>query len=198
VSFLLFQSPVRVAASTACSPMSPERLDNGQVASNKSSGVDLKSVHFCVEVEGRRSRGVQASPPDFRLRFAPKFKWTCSVSAVVGNVLRVFASQAGMIVFLLVWTLMGAYAFHATEGPREAGLGLEVHILQSRLAASLSDQLRQPNQRAWKSVDEVLQRHETAVADAINAGYASGGVIWNFAGSLLFAVNMLTTIGEIF
>ncbi|XP_059486882.1 uncharacterized protein LOC132203254 [Neocloeon triangulifer] len=161
--------------------------------------IDLKTVHFSVDtVEGRRSRGVQAVPPDFRLRSVPKLRWTkkCCVKNVFGNVLRVFASQVGMAVFLLVWTLAGAWSFHATEGPREAALGLDVRLMQGRLSAALTDQLHQPNQQhAWKIVEDALQRHEHSVADAINAGYASGGVVWNFAGSLLFAVNMLTTIG---
>lgn len=193
----LLQSPGRRSpcVDTTCGTVPPEPPeDSGR--SKPPSTLDLKSVHFCVEVEGRRSRGVQAAPPDFRLRFVPKLVWTCSVSAVASNALRVISSQAGMAVFLLLWTLLGAWAFHATEGPREGALGLEVRLVQGRIGSALADQLRQPNQRSWKAIEDALQRHEAAVADAINAGFASGGVLWNFAGSLLFAVNMLTTIGE--
>ncbi|KAF4531475.1 hypothetical protein B566_EDAN004247 [Ephemera danica] len=115
-------------------------------------------------------------------------------------VLRVFASQLGLALFLLVWTLLGAAAFHATEGEREAGLVNELRVLEGRLAMDLSAELRQnpPEHRSawWRTLEQGIRRQEHAIGEALSSGYApNGGVIWNYAGSLLFAVTMLTTIG---
>jgi hypothetical protein len=116
-------------------------------------------------------------------------------------VLKVFASQLGMALFLLVWTLLGAAAFHATEGEREAELVNELRLLEGRLVMDLSAELRQapPDHRAawWRTLEQGIRRQEHAIAEALSSGYApNGGVIWSYAGSLLFAVTMLTTIGK--
>lgn len=165
----------------------------------KISDHKLKSVHFSTDLEEDISCGIQVTPPQFRLRFVPRLQWRCSVRGLCILIVRVFASQLGLAVFLFIWTLLGAAAFQATEGEREAGLVRELRLLEGRLSMDLAAELRrpQPENAWWRILERGIRRQEEALAEAIASGYAAnGGTIWNYAGSLLFAVTMLTTIGN--
>lgn len=157
-------------------------------------------MHFRTDLEEDISRGIQVTPPQFRLRFVPRLQCCCSVRGLCVFVVRVFASQLGLALFLFMWTLLGAAAFQATEGAREAGLVRELRLLEGRLATELVSELRrsQHDNTWWRILDRGIRHQEEALSESLASGYAAnGGIIWNYAGSLLFAVTMLTTIGKI-
>lgn len=74
--------------------------------------------------------------------------------------------------------------------------------MQHNLAVSLATELRQvvPHEPVWLSmVQNYFAKHETLLLEAVSSGYGEGGGgghIWSYPGCLLFAVSLLTTLGN--
>lgn len=91
--------------------------------------------------------------------------------------------------------------FFIFPGPRELEQSEHLAQLQSDLSIQLSKELRQLefNQKIWPAtINEFLQKHEILLLEAVSAGFGEGGggSIWTYPGCILFAVSLLTTLGE--
>ncbi|EFA01840.2 uncharacterized protein LOC103312662 isoform X1 [Tribolium castaneum] len=153
---------------------------------------------------------VQTSPLiPYRLRFWPKncdFKCAPedSCCSKVGLVCccRIISqwvlSQVGLTIVVVLWALLGAFAFYKTEGPRELAQSENLAKLQRNLSANLASELEKTPRENWKfTIDKYLQKHETNLLEAVSAGFGEGGggSIWTYPGCILFAVSLLTTLG---
>ncbi|GLH09173.1 Uncharacterized protein GBIM_14286 [Gryllus bimaculatus] len=113
----------------------------------------------------------------------------------------------------MVWALLGAWAFRATEGPHERQRASGVRLEQQKLADELAEAARRlaedggacgddtawrdAAQTAWRAAArQYVVRHEQMLLDAVDDGFGEGGggYIWTFSGCLLFAVSLLTTL----
>ncbi|GLV35360.1 uncharacterized protein CBL_01490 [Carabus blaptoides fortunei] len=191
-----------------------------KMRTNDEHKVDLEDINR-LSVESDRnyrnkflSVGVQVSPlPPYRLRVLPMSmrkvksdpeKCDCGkdrVALCCTATGRLMFSQCGLTVIIITWALLGAAAFHETEGPREREQAEELATLQYNLAVGLASELRQvvPHEPVWLSmVQNYFAKHETLLLDAVSSGYGEGGGgghIWTYPGCLLFAVSLLTTLG---
>lgn len=107
---------------------------------------------------------------------------------------------------LVIWTVAGAAAFCATEGPREREQVLLLKDMQKDLAVDLATDLRQLRTKQDEDVeplwsDKVYQyvaKHEQLLLIAVSSGYGEGGnsgQLWTFPGCVLFAISLITTLG---
>lgn len=112
----------------------------------------------------------------------------------------------GLAWLLTFWAIAGAAAFYATEGPRETGQVAELKDMQRDLAVGLATELRQLKaseeemEPLWSNkVRQYVAKHEKLLLAAVNSGYGEGGEsgeLWTFSGCILFAISLLTTLGE--
>lgn len=106
----------------------------------------------------------------------------------------------------MIWTVAGAAAFSATEGPREREQVVSLKNMQRDLAVGLATELRQLRTEQDQDVeplwsDKVRQyvaKHEELLLIAVSSGYGEGGKsgrLWTFPGCVLFAISLITTLG---
>lgn len=80
--------------------------------------------------------------------------------------------------------------------------------MQKNLAIGLATELRQLRteqdedvEPLWSSkVHQYVIKHEEVLLMAVNAGYGesgNGGQLWTFPGCVLFAISLLTTLGNL-
>ncbi|XP_069703305.1 uncharacterized protein [Periplaneta americana] len=189
------------------------RLDSSKVV-YKDSELPL-SVNNKEIITGRFSSvGVQVSPsPQYRLRFLPICGCTtfesseqklCSIQRMrffLRLAGRWMFSQCGLGVILFIWALLGAAAFRATEGPQEEAVARELMVKQKELVIELAKDLRivKKEEPGWKNkIECYVIKHKELLLEAVSEGYGEGGSngkIWSYAGCLLFAVSLLTTLG---
>ncbi|XP_011860972.1 PREDICTED: uncharacterized protein LOC105558074 isoform X2 [Vollenhovia emeryi] len=119
---------------------------------------------------------------------------------------RLSLSQLGLLWLLVIWTVAGAAAFCATEGPREREQVVSLKSMQKDLAVGLATELRQLRTEQEQDVeplwsDKVRQyvaKHERVLLIAVSSGYGeggNGGQLWTFPGCVLFAISLITTLG---
>ncbi|XP_070517767.1 uncharacterized protein [Cardiocondyla obscurior] len=119
---------------------------------------------------------------------------------------RLSLSQFGLLWLLVMWTVAGAAAFCATEGPREREQVVSLKHMQKDLAVGLATELRQlrteQNQDVeplWSDkVRQYVSKHEELLLVAVSSGYGEGGnsgQLWTFPGCVLFAISLITTLG---
>lgn len=119
---------------------------------------------------------------------------------------RLSLSQFGLLWLLVIWTVAGAAAFCAAEGPREREQVVSLKNMQKDLAVGLATELRQLRTERDQDVeplwsDKVRQyvaKHEEFLLVAVSSGYGEGGnsgQLWTFPGCVLFAVSLITTLG---
>ncbi|XP_011169288.1 uncharacterized protein LOC105202453 [Solenopsis invicta] len=119
---------------------------------------------------------------------------------------RLSLSQFGLLWLLVIWTVAGAAAFCATEGPREREQVVSLKNMQKDLAVGLATELRQLRTEQDQDVeplwsDKVRQyvaKHEELLLVAVSSGYGEGGnsgQLWTFSGCVLFAISLITTLG---
>lgn len=124
------------------------------------------------------------------------------------NERRALKSYLGLVWLLSIWAIAGAAAFCATEGPREREQVVELKDMQKDLAVGLATELRQLRteneedmEPLWSDkVRRYVAKHEQLLLAAVNSGYGEandGGQLWTFPGCVLFAVSLLTTLGEL-
>lgn len=108
-----------------------------------------------------------------------------------------------MVWLLSIWAVAGAAAFYSTEGPREREQVADLYQMQKELAIDLATELRQvkADEPIWGiTIDKYVSKHEKFLLAAVSSGYGEGGggggQIWTFPGCILFAVSLLTTLGE--
>lgn len=108
----------------------------------------------------------------------------------------------------MIWTVAGAAAFCATEGPREREQVVLLKNMQKDLAVGLATELRQLRTEQDQDVeplwsDKVRQyvaKHEKLLLAAVVSGYGEGGnsgQLWTFPGCVLFAISLITTLGTL-
>lgn len=108
----------------------------------------------------------------------------------------------------MIWTVAGAAAFCATEGPREREQVVLLKNMQKDLAVGLATELRQLRTEQDQDVeplwsDKVRQyvaKHEELLLIAVSSGYGEGdnsGQLWTFPGCVLFAISLITTLGTL-
>ena len=184
-------------------------LKNGaEVESSKVPGFPLNNN--CSSV------GIQVSPsPQYRLRFLPicgctspdNGEWqSCSpkrLRFLLRFTGRWMFSQCGLGILLFIWALLGAAAFRATEGPQEEEVAKQLAGKQKELVVELATDLRLLKQEGpeWsRKIEFYVDQHKELLLQAVSSGYGEGGSkgkIWSYAGCLLFAVSLLTTLGEL-
>ncbi|XP_072750998.1 uncharacterized protein [Anoplolepis gracilipes] len=119
---------------------------------------------------------------------------------------RLAFSQFGLLWLLVMWTVAGAAAFCAAEGPREREQVVSLKSMQKDLAVGLATELRQLRTERDQDVeplwsDKVRQyvaKHEELLLVAVSSGYGEGGnsgQLWTFPGCVLFAISLITTLG---
>ncbi|KAK0093293.1 hypothetical protein PV326_013887 [Microctonus aethiopoides] len=120
---------------------------------------------------------------------------------------RLCLCQFGLAWILTFWTVAGAAAFYATEGPREREQVFELKGMQRDLAVGLATELRQIKSNEedieplWSNkVKYYVEKHEKQLLAAVNAGYGEGGEtpggqLWTFSGCVLFTISLITTLG---
>ncbi|XP_049810344.1 uncharacterized protein LOC126253210 [Schistocerca nitens] len=191
-----------------------------EVEAYSTDNASLKSGHYT----STRSVEVQVSPsPQYRLRFLPicgctadESEWEfCQCCFIIRLVGRWAFSQCGLGILLVIWALLGAAAFHSTEGPHEEQQALDLIAARSCYERQLSTELQhlvgakhtvkamagtdQPLDPAWQeTISASFKSYENRMLAAVKEGYGEGGGggrIWSYAGCLLFAVSLLTTLG---
>lgn len=145
----------------------------------------------------------------YRLRFWPRCNFklgpsetSCALKCqcclmVLGQWLL---SQAGLTIILVIWALLGAYAFYVTEGPRELNQSEILAKMQHDLSKDLANELNETDNRVdmWPAtIHKYFEKHELLFLEAVGAGYGEGGGgnIWTYPGCILFSVSLLTTLG---
>ncbi|XP_049859264.1 uncharacterized protein LOC126354000 isoform X2 [Schistocerca gregaria] len=190
-----------------------------EVEAYSTDNASLKSGHYT----STRSVEVQVSPsPQYRLRFLPicgctadESEWEfCQCCFIIRLVGRWAFSQCGLGILLVIWALLGAAAFHSTEGPHEEQQALDLIAARSCYERQLSTELQhlvgakhtvkamagtdQPLDPAWQeTISASFKSYENRMLAAVKEGYGEGGGggrIWSYAGCLLFAVSLLTTL----
>lgn len=190
------------------------RLDNSKVV-YKDTELPLSVINKELTSGQYTSVGVQVSPsPQYRLRFLPigsctaynSSEWElCGIKGIrfiLRLVGRWIFSQCGLGVLLFIWALLGAAAFRATEGPYEEQVARELMSKQHELVIELARDLRilKQEEPVWRNtIDYYVGKHKEILLEAVSDGYGEGGSkgkIWSYAGCLLFAVSLLTTLGK--
>ncbi|KOX68377.1 TWiK family of potassium channels protein 7 [Melipona quadrifasciata] len=121
---------------------------------------------------------------------------------------RLSLSLFGLIWLLTIWTIVGAVAFCAIEGPREREQVVKLKNMQKDLAVGLATELRQLRtekkedvEPLWSNkVHQYVEKHEELLLMAVNSGYGengNSGQLWTFPGCILFALSLLTTLGNL-
>lgn len=116
---------------------------------------------------------------------------------------------SGLAWLLTLWAALGTAAFYATEGPRERQQVIELKNMQRDLAVGLATELRQlraddreAEPGLWRAkVQQYVAKHERLLLVAVGSGYGEGGgnndgSLWTLPGCALFAISVLTTLGE--
>ncbi|XP_033212201.1 uncharacterized protein LOC117169803 [Belonocnema kinseyi] len=132
------------------------------------------------------------------------FRYSSRISGRRNTCLN-YLFNKGLAWLLAFWTVAGAAAFYATEGPREREQVLKVKNMQHDLAVVLATELRQLKaeegemEPLWSNkVKQYVVKHEKLLLMAVGTGYGNGGQsgqLWNFSGCVLFSVSLLTTLG---
>lgn len=105
-----------------------------------------------------------------------------------------------------MWTMAGAAAFCATEGPHEREQIVSLKNMQKELAVGLATELRQLRTKQDQDVEplwsnkvrQYVAKHEELLLVAVSSGYGEGGNSgqqWTFPGCVLFAISLITTLG---
>ncbi|KAH1019580.1 hypothetical protein HUJ04_009374, partial [Dendroctonus ponderosae] len=146
----------------------------------------------------------------YRLRFWPrtdcKFKLgpsesSCSLKCKCCCQLlsQWMLSQVGLTIVVIIWALLGAYAFYVTEGPREQKQSETLAQIQKDLSTALAVDLNNSKHLdTWPTmIHKYFEKHETLFLEAVGAGFGEGGGgnIWTYPGCILFSVALLTTLG---
>lgn len=108
---------------------------------------------------------------------------------------------------LTIWAIAGAVAFCAIEGPREREQVVKLKDMQKDLAVGLATELRQLRtekeedvEPLWSNkVHQYVEKHEQLLLMAVSSGYGesgNSGQLWTFPGCILFALSLLTTLGN--
>jgi hypothetical protein len=190
------------------------RLDNSKVI-YKDTELPLSINNKELNAEQYVSVGIQVSPlPQYRLRFLPiggctshnSDEWELCGIERIRFILRLVGrwtfSQCGLGVILFIWALLGAAAFQATEGPHEEQVARKLMGRQNELVIELAKDLRilkQEEPRWCNTIEYYVNKHKEMLLEAVSDGYGEGGnkgKIWSYAGCLLFAVSLLTTLGK--
>ncbi|XP_043258804.1 uncharacterized protein LOC122401016 [Colletes gigas] len=119
---------------------------------------------------------------------------------------RLSLSLFGLSWLLTIWAIAGAFAFCATEGPREREQVVKLKNMQKTLAVGLATELRQLRteqeedvEPLWSNkVHQYVAKHEEVLLMAVSAGYGesgNAGQLWTFPGCVLFSISLLTTLG---
>lgn len=119
---------------------------------------------------------------------------------------RLSFSQFGLLWLLVMWTVAGAAAFCATEGPREREQVVSLKSMQKDLVIDLATELRQLRTERDENVEPLwmdkirkyVTKHEELLLIAVSSGYGEGGnsgQLWTFPGCVLFAISLITTLG---
>ncbi|XP_076757671.1 uncharacterized protein LOC143427420 isoform X1 [Xylocopa sonorina] len=119
---------------------------------------------------------------------------------------RLSLSLFGLLWLLIIWTIVGALAFCATEGPRERDQVVILKNMQRDLSVGLATELRQLRtekeedlEPLWSNkVQHYVAKHEQLLLMAVSTGYGEnggGGQLWTYSGCILFALSLLTTLG---
>ncbi|XP_053984049.1 uncharacterized protein LOC128893663 isoform X2 [Hylaeus anthracinus] len=119
---------------------------------------------------------------------------------------RLSLSLFGLSWLLTIWAVVGAFAFCATEGPREREQVVKLKYMQKNLAVGLATELRQLRteqnedvEPLWSNkVQQYVAKHEEVLLMAVSAGYGesgNAGQLWTFPGCILFSISLLTTLG---
>jgi hypothetical protein len=191
------------------------RLDNTKVIC-KDTQLPLNVSNKELTSGQYTSVGVQVSPlPQYRLRFLPigscaaytSSEWRLCGTKGIRLLLRLVGqwifSQCGLGTTLFIWALLGAAAFRVTEGPYEEQVARELMGKQHELVVELAGDLRILKQEEpwWHNkIEYYVDKHKEMLLEAVSDGYGEGGSkgkIWSYAGCLLFAVSLLTTLGKI-
>ncbi|XP_066990914.2 uncharacterized protein [Anabrus simplex] len=204
-------------------PISPSgRPYSAPVVNNRNSFKEKRDrPHLELELNCKNSAnlymsvGVQVSPsPQYRLRFLPicgcsqdESEWEfCHFRFFLRLIGRWAFSQCGLGILLFLWALLGAAAFQQTEGPREDEQTTELRLMQKELIDNLAKDLKKVNSSSLNNteslhrgrISEYVVQHEQLLLQAVSSGYGEGGgggKVWNYAGCILFAVSLLTTLG---
>lgn len=119
---------------------------------------------------------------------------------------RLSFSQFGLLWLLVMWTVAGAAAFCAAEGPREREQVVSLKSMQKDLVIDLATELRQLRterdedvEPLWRDkIRKYVAKHEELLLIAVSSGYGEGGnsgQLWTFPGCVLFAISLITTLG---
>lgn len=114
----------------------------------------------------------------------------------------------GLAWLLIIWAIVGAIVFCAIEGPREREQVIKLKNMQKDLAIGLATELRQLRtekeedlEPLWSNkVKQYVIKHEELLLMAVNSGYGengNSGELWTFPGCILFALSLLTTLGNL-
>lgn len=114
----------------------------------------------------------------------------------------------GLAWLLTIWAIVGAIVFCAIEGPREREQVIKLKNMQKDLAIGLATELRQLRtdkeedlEPLWSNkVKQYVSKHEKLLLMAVNSGYGengNSGELWTFSGCILFALSLLTTLGNL-
>uniref|UniRef100_A0A6P7FJD9 Uncharacterized protein LOC114330851 isoform X1 n=2 Tax=Diabrotica virgifera virgifera TaxID=50390 RepID=A0A6P7FJD9_DIAVI len=172
-------------------------VDHMKLTNNKNKKVDasVQTLHIVPY----RLRFVPGTDCDVKLSPSEKscaLKLACCCRLLSQWIL----SQIGLSMILVVWALLGAYAFYNTEGPRELRQAETLAKIQRDLSVDLAIDLKmtEDHQEAWSNkIHKYFERHEKVFLEAVGAGFGEGGGgnIWTYSGCVLFAVSLLTTLG---
>ncbi|XP_034947831.1 uncharacterized protein [Chelonus insularis] len=208
-------------ADVVCAPDTPASFDSRTISEDLSVDLKEENTHQNTEDPLIKSIGIQTRKCEgpYRLKVLPSLRDIIDEEENDSNkrpaakfwkhlrfLGRLSLSQFGLAWLLTFWTIAGAAAFYATEGPREREQVIELKTMQKDLAVGLATELRQLKaseeemEPLWSNkVRQYVAKHEKLLLAAVSSGYGEGGGdsgrLWTFPGCVLFAVSLITTLG---
>ena len=113
-------------------------------------------------------------------------------------------SQIGVLTLFVVWSLVGAFIFHALEGLDEQQWVGTLSQQKTDVIVKLLTELRlvKPEEKYWRIiVEDYMNKYEGIVQQAASRGYTlrtDGKPRWGFVSSWVFSICTMTTVGKLY
>lgn len=114
-------------------------------------------------------------------------------------------SHVGLCALVVGYSVLGAFAFKALEGPYEVQKASQVRALRDATVSRIWDVTLQLNvlyRENWTAlVNHEIREFQLKLVAAVKDGYdgkeSDSSQQWSFSGAFLYSLTVITTIGEL-